>query len=466
MRGASEKLDRRCLQELKSLAKPPAGIPSVCSAVGCLLGLRVQEWKHAQHMMRNPQAFVLQVKGADVDSISQASLVKVAAMAREPFFSVDCMKCKSQAAADLVDWVLKVLEYRSIPRKAMVIEVTPALAEEVATDCEAAVEAIGRLTKAHITELKCLAKPPAGVRLTLEAVCVLLGEQPVKKRDPTSPQKYTLDFWEASKRMLSDMGFLQRLHGFRDESVTSHTLSAVEPYLRRPDFHPDLIKKASIACEAMCFWVRAMHKHHLAKALLKSAVAGNSEESAGEPEKALAADIDLVEADTTVPSSLCSPSSSDTASASAAATPPLKMCKADAVELKGLSKPPQPVMLVCAVTRQLLAGIDPNVIVDDEGAVEDGGWKASKQMLGDARFLSNLLSVKEAIDRGALPPANVELTRAMQRRLMGDDFRPDVVAKVSKAAAGLCAWVLDMCRYYDETMASGTPPAGPAAAGA
>lgn len=60
----------------------------------------------------------------------------------------------------------------------------------------AAAEALKKLNKNDITEIKGFANPPAAVVMVLEAVCILLGE----KSD-----------WEGAKKVMMEMGFLDRL---------------------------------------------------------------------------------------------------------------------------------------------------------------------------------------------------------------------------------------------------------------
>lgn len=75
---------------------------------------------------------------------------------------------------------------------------------------EAALKALDTLTKNDITEVKGMKSPPGGVKLVMEAVCVMRGIKAVRMKDPNSG-KMVEDFWEASKKMLMEPDFLQVL---------------------------------------------------------------------------------------------------------------------------------------------------------------------------------------------------------------------------------------------------------------
>ena len=48
--------------------------------------------------------------------------------------------------------------------------------------------------------------PPAAVKLVMEAVCVMLDVKPTMVADPMLAGKKIADYWDASKKILSDSG--------------------------------------------------------------------------------------------------------------------------------------------------------------------------------------------------------------------------------------------------------------------
>jgi dynein heavy chain len=70
----------------------------------------------------------------------------------------------------------------------------------------------------------------------------------------------------------------------------------------------------------------------------------------------------------------------------------------------------------------------------------DDFWAPAQVMLGDPGFLASL----QEYDKDNIAPAIVSVIRPYIER---PEFEPQVVAKASKAAYGLCCWVRAMEAY-------------------
>ncbi|XP_050466815.1 dynein axonemal heavy chain 3 isoform X2 [Cataglyphis hispanica] len=128
-------------------------------------------------------------------------------------------------------------------------EATPAL--------EAALAALDTLKPADISIVKAMKAPPAGVRLVMEAICVLKGIKPDRVQDPTG--QMIDDYWPASIRLLGDMKFLENLKNFDKDNIPPAYMKRIrEKFINDRSFQPEAIKKVSTACEGLCKWVRAM----------------------------------------------------------------------------------------------------------------------------------------------------------------------------------------------------------------
>merc|ERR1719281_465720 len=49
---------------------------------------------------------------------------------------------------------------------------------------------------------------------------------------------------------------------YEKDNIPDSVIKKVQPYIERDDFESAQIKKSSVACEAICMWVRAMYKYH------------------------------------------------------------------------------------------------------------------------------------------------------------------------------------------------------------
>ena len=140
---------------------------------------------------------------------------------------------KDEAAA-----TIKANEARAIKEECEegLAEALPAL--------EAAVKALRTLKKDDITEVKSMKSPPAGVKLTMEAVCIMKEVPPVKVAAPDGRGKVD-DFWEPSKKMLNDSKFLQSLMDYDKDNIKPEVIHKIQAYVSNPDFDPELVKKAT-----------------------------------------------------------------------------------------------------------------------------------------------------------------------------------------------------------------------------
>ncbi|RTG90840.1 dynein heavy chain, axonemal [Schistosoma bovis] len=129
---------------------------------------------------------------------------------------------------------------------------------------ESALKALETLTPADITIVKTMKSPPAGVRLVMEAVCVLKGIKPDRINDPSGSGKKIEDFWGPSKKLLGDMKFLENLKNFDKDNIPLTIMKTIrERYIPNPDFKPERVAVASTACEGLCKWVIAIERYDI-----------------------------------------------------------------------------------------------------------------------------------------------------------------------------------------------------------
>merc|ERR1719482_561073 len=156
-----------------------------------------------------------------------------------------------------------------VDEEAAKADIQAAEATEIKADCmkdlaaampalDAAVDALSKLSKGDIGEVKAMKTPPAGVVLTAQALCLMFGVKAVKVAAPDGKGKVD-DYWEpAKKEVLGDPRLLDKMINYDKDNISEAVMVKVLPLFNDPAFEPDIVKKASIAAMGICKWVRAM----------------------------------------------------------------------------------------------------------------------------------------------------------------------------------------------------------------
>jgi len=109
-RAALDDLNKNDVTEIRSFAKPPKPVQTICECIVVLKGIRDVSWSAAKGMMSDPN-FLKSLKEMDVDNISQRQVVQVKMSLKEMDITVDEMKDKSRAGAGLMKFVEAVIGY-------------------------------------------------------------------------------------------------------------------------------------------------------------------------------------------------------------------------------------------------------------------------------------------------------------------------------------------------------------------
>jgi len=123
---------------------------------------------------------------------------------------------------------------------------------------------LSKLSKADVGEIRMMKTPPAGVVMTMKALCIIFETKPVKVAAPDGMGKID-DYWEAAKKeLLCDPRLLDRVVRF-DEFNFEDAATAIpvmvgklRPIIDDPEFDPDRIKKGSIAAGYLSKWAKAL----------------------------------------------------------------------------------------------------------------------------------------------------------------------------------------------------------------
>ncbi|EAR99019.2 dynein heavy chain 7, axonemal protein (macronuclear) [Tetrahymena thermophila SB210] len=122
-----------------------------------------------------------------------------------------------------------------------------------------ALTALKTLKKEDFIEMKSFQKPPALIKITMDAVCILLGVKGKKGQD-----KQSIDYWEESKKLLSEpILFIRKLEKYEKDNIPDLVIQKMKQFLsENSNFKPQIIAKASKAAEGLCKWANSIYEYH------------------------------------------------------------------------------------------------------------------------------------------------------------------------------------------------------------
>ncbi|CAH2307190.1 dynein heavy chain 3, axonemal [Pelobates cultripes] len=188
----------------------------------------------------------------------QPELIKTSAETERMMIKIEKETVDVDAKKELVSADEKVANEAAAVSQAIKDECEGDLAEAMPA-LEAAISALDTLSAADITLVKSMQNPPAPVKLVMESICVMKGIKPERKPDPSGSGKMIEDYWGPSRKVLSDLKFLESLKVFDKDNIAPAIMKRIrEKFIGNPDFQLSVIKNVSSACEGLCKWVRAL----------------------------------------------------------------------------------------------------------------------------------------------------------------------------------------------------------------
>ncbi|MBZ3886078.1 Dynein heavy chain 1, axonemal [Sciurus carolinensis] len=277
----------KCVEYLAELARhnyvTPKSYLELLNIFSILIGQKKQELKTAKNRMKSGLDKLLRTS-EDVAKMQEELEVMrplLEEAARDTVLTMEQIKVDTTIAEETRKSVqAEETKANEKARKAQAIaddaqkdldEALPAL--------DAALASLRNLNKSDVTEVRAMQRPPPGVKLVIEAVCIMKGIKP-KKVPGEKPGTKVDDYWEPGKGLLQDPGrFLESLFKYdkvnmpgtwatKGDNIGDMVIKAIQPYIDNEEFQPAAIAKVSKACTSICQWVRAMHKYHfVAKAV-------------------------------------------------------------------------------------------------------------------------------------------------------------------------------------------------------
>jgi dynein heavy chain 1 len=133
-------------------------------------------------------------------------------------------------------------------QKALIEERRKIVVSDLAKAEPALIEAqqsVSSIKRQHLVEVRSMANPPAAVKLTMEAVCILLGSK--------------VDSWKSVQAILRRDDFISSIVNYSSDSLTKYIrLEISNSYLSDPNFTFEVVNHASKACGPLLKWVIAL----------------------------------------------------------------------------------------------------------------------------------------------------------------------------------------------------------------
>ncbi|XP_019331155.1 dynein axonemal heavy chain 1 [Alligator mississippiensis] len=266
----------KCKEYLEELARhnyvTPKSYLELLSIFTFLIGKKKQELKTAKNRMKSGLDKLLSTAEdvAKMQEELESARPLLAEAAKETLATMEQIKVDTAVAEETRNAV------QAEEMKAKVkAETAQAIADDAQKDLaealpalDAALASLRNLNKNDVTEVRAMQRPPVGVKMVIEAVCIMKGIKP-KKVAGDKPGSKVDDYWEPGKGLLQDPGkFLESLFKYDKDNIADAVIKAIQPYIDSEEFQPAAIAKVSKACTSICQWVRAMHKYHfVAKAV-------------------------------------------------------------------------------------------------------------------------------------------------------------------------------------------------------
>nr|CAH8846959.1 unnamed protein product [Trichobilharzia regenti] len=184
--------------------------------------------------------------------------------------AVEEQRVKVKAEEEIVNQKADASKALSEECRADLAEAQPAL--------EAALCALDTLKPSDITIVKSMQNPPPGVKLVMEAVCVMRDIKPDKVNDPSGSGKKINDYWGPSKKLLGDLNFLTLLKEYDKDNINPAIMLRIrKDFMTNPEFDPVKVARASSAAEGLCKWILAMEQTGREYGILKKTQAALAE---------------------------------------------------------------------------------------------------------------------------------------------------------------------------------------------
>ncbi|XP_073783095.1 cytoplasmic dynein 1 heavy chain 1 isoform X2 [Danio rerio] len=177
----------------------------------------------------------LRIKSQELEVKNAAANDKLKKMVKDQQ-EAEKKKVMSQEIQEAVYKQQEVIKDKQLRVKQDLDQVEPAVIE--------AQNAVSSIKKHHLVEVRAMANPPAAVKLALESICLLLGEE-------------TND-WKKIRQVIIRDNFISSIVNFVSEDMSDSIREKMKKnYMSNPSYNYEQVNRASLACGPMVKWAIA-----------------------------------------------------------------------------------------------------------------------------------------------------------------------------------------------------------------
>ncbi|XP_061071728.1 cytoplasmic dynein 1 heavy chain 1 isoform X2 [Conger conger] len=177
----------------------------------------------------------LRIKSQELEVKNAAANDKLKKMVKDQQ-EAEKKKVVSQEIQEAVYKQQEVIKDKQLSVKQDLDQVEPAVIE--------AQNAVSSIKKQHLVEVRAMANPPAAVKLALESICLLLGEE-------------TND-WKKIRQVIMRDNFISSIVNFVSEDMSDSIREKMKKnYMSNPSYNYEQVNRASLACGPMVKWAIA-----------------------------------------------------------------------------------------------------------------------------------------------------------------------------------------------------------------
>ncbi|CAH0687821.1 unnamed protein product [Spodoptera exigua] len=206
--NAVRSIKKQQLVEVRSMANPPSVVKMALESICTLLGEKGDTWKSIRSVVMKDN-FISTIVNFDTKNITVSVLWEI---------------------------VINSLQYIIMLSINELLTVSPSMRRY---------RAVKSIKKQHLVEVRSMGNPPALVKVALESICLLLGENATD--------------WKAIRAVIMRENFINSIvSNFSTEDITDDVREKMRTrYLCNPDYNFEKVNRASMACGPMVKWAIA-----------------------------------------------------------------------------------------------------------------------------------------------------------------------------------------------------------------